>query len=392
MTRIVCRTVVIAVAVGITAASPALSAQQSAPVHHPATAATLSVAAGNALLTDLLSPDVKVQTAALDKLGKLDAPEKKQLIPRLVKELDNPDFDHYYGAILALGKIGPAALPALIQVMQAKGSAPRRRYAAMAVGRMGQAGAPAAPVFVNGLSDKDTNYRLIVMDELPNLGATAKDGVPTLITATRDENVFVRLAAIKALGRIGPGAEAAIPFLMDNLKAGVYGTDDALGGIGAAAVSPLLAAYKSITDAGISCNDSDAIKKNRDMRSGITSALGDMGAQAAPAVPDLIAALKDNETRDGAISALAGIGPAAKDAVPALIAILEGSPEYSYAAPAGCEYELDAKTAQAGKTDFVESMLSMMTQGSAESALKKIGTPEALAAVKDYEAKHPPKQ
>jgi HEAT repeat protein len=366
-------------------------AQQSAPVHHPVTAVTLSAAASNALAADLLSPNPDVQTAALNKLGKLDTLSKKQLVPRLVKELDNPDFDHYYGAILALAKMGPAALPALIQVMQGGGSAPRRRYAAMAIGKMSKAGAPAVPAFVNGLSDKDRNFRLIVMDELPNLGPAAKAGVPALIAATKDENIFVRLAAIKALGEIGPGAKAAIPFLMDDLKAGVYGADEALGGIGSAAVPTLLAAYKSLRNPNSGC-DNEAVKKLRDLRDGITRALGNMGAQAAPAVPELIAALKDNLTRDGAIAALSGIGPAAKDAVPALIAILQGSPEYSYAAPTGCEYTLDVNTAKAGKPDFAEQMMRIWTLGLAEGALKKIGTPEALAAVQDYDAHHPKQQ
>lgn len=388
MNRIVCRIVVIASAWVIAAALPVATAQQSAPVHHPVASAA---AAGTALDADLLSPNADAQAAALDKLGKLDAASKKRLVPRLVKELDNPDFDHYYGAILALAKTGSAALPALTQVMQGEGSAPRRRYAAMAIGKMGEAGATAATAFVNGLSDKDTNYRLIVMDELPNMGSAAKAGVPALITATRDENIFVRLAAIKALGEIGPGAEAAIPFLLDDLKAGVYGADDALGGIGAAAVPSLLATYKSLKS-GSGC-DSEAIKKISDLRDGITTAISHMGAQAAPAVPDFIAALKDNETRDGAIGGLSGIGPAAKDSVPFLIAILQGGSEYSYAAPAGCEYELDAAASKGGsQSDFVEGLSRTLTQGLAENALKKIGTPEALSAVKSYDAQHPAAQ
>ena len=189
--------------------------------------------------------------------------------------------------------------------MQVEGNAPRRRYAAMAIGKMGEPGAPAVPVFVDGLSDKDTNYRLIVMDELPNLGPAAKAGVPALITATKDENVFVRLAAIKALGQIGPGAEAAIPFLLDDLKAGVYGADDALGGIGAAAVSPLLETYKSLSNSSPGC-DNDAAKKLRDLRDSITSALSHIGAQAASAVPDLL--LLSKITRHGMARSLPWMG------------------------------------------------------------------------------------
>jgi HEAT repeat protein len=98
-------------------------------------------------------------------------------------------------------------------------------------------------------------------------------------------------------------------------------------------------------------------------------------------VPDLIAALKDKDTRLGAIGALASIGPTAKDAVPALIAILNGSPEYSNAPPEGYEYVIDKNT----NSKLVEEMGDMFDQSSASNALKKIGTPEALAAAKIYD-------
>jgi HEAT repeat protein len=366
MIRIVSCVLVVATALfTISFSLPAAWPQQHAAPVAPKPA-TASAAAPDALLAELLSPKPDVQKAALDSLVKLDKLSKLRLIPRLIKELDNPDFDHYYGAIVALGNVGPAALPALTKVMQGEGDA-RRRYAAMAIGMMGQKAESVVPVFVTCLSDKDLDLRLIVADELPNLGPAAKAAVPTLITGTRDENVYFRLAAIKALGEIGPGAEPAIPFLIDALKEGVYGSDDALGGIGAAAVPALLAVFKS--------------SKDKALLDRATSAFTDMGPQAAPAVPELIAALKNKDTRLGAISALQAIGPAAKDGVPALIAILNGSPEYSNAPPEGYEYVLDKNT----NSKFVEEMGDMFDQGSAAAALKKIATPEALAAEKAYD-------
>ena len=347
-------------------ASAPVAAQQhaSAPAPKPATA---SASAPETLVPDLLSPTPEVQKAALDKLGKLDKLAKLHIVPRLIKELDNPDFDHYYGAIVALGNAGPVALPALTKVMQSEGGA-RRRYAAMSIGMMGQKAESAVPVFVTCLSDKDMDLRLIVVDELPSLGPAAKAAVPTLITATRDENVYFRLAAIKALGEIGPGAEQAVPFLIDALKDDVYGAGDALGGIGVPAVSPLLAVYKTT--------------KDKSLIDRVASALGKMGPQAAPAVPQLMEALKDMDTRLGAIFALSSIGPAAKDAVPALISIVNDTGEFSTAPPQGYEYTLDKKS---GISNAAEQLLDAFFEPAAADALKKIGTPEALAAAKAYE-------
>jgi len=347
--------------------APSVRAQQHAHTGAPRPPAA-SAALPGALLADLLSAKPEVQNAALDKLDHLDKLSTQRLVPRLIKELDSPDFDRYFGAILALGKIGPPALAALLKVMQGQGDA-RRRYAAMAIGRMGTSAASAVPVFVTCLSDSDTNLRLIVADELPKLGPSAKAGVPTLIALTRDENVFLRLAAVKALGRIGPGAESAIPFLVDALKEGTYGADFALGAIGAPAVPAVLAVFKSAPD--------------KELRERAMSALGEMGPQGAPAVPDLVAALKSNDSRGSAIGALGGIGPGAKDAVPPLIAILQGSAEYSNAPPPGYEYTIDAKS----KTNFVEKILGTFDQTAARMALQRIATPEALAAVKEYDDK-----
>lgn len=364
MIRTVSHALIIAVVFIALASSPAPARQHSiASAPKPTAAPAPSF---DALLAGLMSPQPDVQKAALDKLVKLDKLAKQRLVPRLIKELDNPDFDHYYGAIVALGNL-EAALPALTKVMQGEGDA-RRRYAAMSIGMMGPKAESAVPVFVACLSDSDANMRLIVADELPRLGPAAKAAVPTLITGTRDENTYFRLASIKALGQIGPGAEPAIPFLIDALKEGIYGAEDALGGMGAPAVSPLLAVYKSTKD-----------KKLIDRT---TSALTKIGPQAAPAVPELMEALKDVDTRYGAISALEAIGPAAKDAVPALIAIMNGgSAEYSNAPPPGYEYTLDHQL----KTDAVEQFYDAFFQPAAANALKKIGTPEAIAAAKAYD-------
>lgn len=65
--------------------------------------------------------------------------------------------------------------------------------------------------------------------------------------------------------------------------------------------------------------------KDANMRYWAAESLGHFGAEARPAVPDLVEALKDEDktVRMGVAYALAEIGPAATDAVPALKAALK---------------------------------------------------------------------
>ena len=82
--------------------------------------------------------------------------------------------------------------------------------------------------------------------------------------------------------------------------------------------------------------------------------------------------------------ALEAIGPGAKDAVPYLIDILQGKPEFSQKPPPpGYTYKYGERAGELGRM-----MADLMDQDGAKDALTKIGTPEALAAVKEFEEKH----
>jgi len=101
----------------------------------------------------------------------------------------------------------------------------------------------------------------------------------------------------EALGNSGPKASAAIPDLIDLLKDKDEGVRskaaDALGAVGAAAVTELIAALK---DDGT--------------RSLVLGALGQVGAPAKAAMPQVLEALKDanKDVRVKAAWALGRIG------------------------------------------------------------------------------------
>lgn len=83
-------------------------------------------------------------------------------------------------AVFALGRIGPAAVPALIQTLR----------------------------------NPDPNLRRQAVDTLSRIGPEAAAAVPDLIHALSDPDPLVRRTAARALGQIGPAAADSVPALI----------------------------------------------------------------------------------------------------------------------------------------------------------------------------------
>ncbi|MHC4201263.1 MAG: HEAT repeat domain-containing protein [Planctomycetota bacterium] len=120
-------------------------------------------------------------------LGEI-GPEAEEAVPALVKALMREETDmrpgigrrHWYArkaAVEALGKIGPVAVPALVEALQHKGSALRHAAA----------------------------------EALAGIGPRAKGAIPGLERALRDEAKHVREAAAEALRKINVGADESVP-------------------------------------------------------------------------------------------------------------------------------------------------------------------------------------
>jgi hypothetical protein len=86
--------------------------------------------------------------------------------------------------------------------------------AAEALGRIGP---PAIPQLIELLKSPNPDVRLIAAQVLARMGSDAKEAVPTLIPLLKDPDERVRKAATRTLGRIGPDAAAAVPELMQAL-------------------------------------------------------------------------------------------------------------------------------------------------------------------------------
>ena len=86
-----------------------------------------------------------------------------------------------------------------------------QEIAAAALGRIGRA---AVPSLIQALGHRDPEVREQAALVLARIGPDAHNAVPELTAALDDDNTAVRKAAARALGQIGPAADAAVPALM----------------------------------------------------------------------------------------------------------------------------------------------------------------------------------
>ncbi len=160
------------------------------------------------LLKSLKHSNAEVRRSAAASLESFGA-EAESAIPVLAQSLADPDLTTQVMATRALGGIGRASVPALLQGL-IHSNKEVRREAVWALARIGAVGKDALPVLTIALRDSDLRVRLGAVQCLGAIGPKAKAAIPALIESLRDSNlVFCRLAA-QALVRIGPAALTAL--------------------------------------------------------------------------------------------------------------------------------------------------------------------------------------
>ena len=138
-------------------------------------------------------------------------------VPSLINDLQNPDPAVSGKANLELIRVGAAAVPSLVEMLQSE-DVRKRTLAATALWGMGEKGRAAVPALANLLSDGEASLRVAAAMALENMGPEAAPAVPALIRALKDRDGKVRQWAAKALGRIGPAADRAVPALVQAAK------------------------------------------------------------------------------------------------------------------------------------------------------------------------------
>ncbi len=120
------------------------------------------------------------------------------------------------GAVRALGQIGPAAQPAIPQLIRLLGDHrwSSRDAAADALAHIGGNDSRVTSALVSTLkSDPDERVRARAARALGRLHSTSSGVVTALARALSDSDAQVQAEAAEALGRLGPGAKAALPAL-----------------------------------------------------------------------------------------------------------------------------------------------------------------------------------
>jgi HEAT repeat protein len=187
---------------------------RSSAVREAALTAVLKVASGaveaQPALAALLGDEVvEIQHLALGGLIAIGPPA----IPALLAALDHPDDNVRYGALAGLAELPrlPAeALPLLLRklknaVQTRRCGVPAAHFqarAALALGKLGEAGAPAVPDLTAALRHPDADVRASAARALGAIGQSARSAEAELKALRRDRHEPVRRAAAEALAKL----------------------------------------------------------------------------------------------------------------------------------------------------------------------------------------------
>jgi HEAT repeat protein len=132
-------------------------------------------------------------------------PRASEAVPALAKMLPNKKLDWLArgGAVWVLGKIGPAAksaAPALLRVLKDVDEHDQIHTAVRAT--LARIGPPAVPGLVETLQAKEWSTRFLAVETLGAMGPAAKDALPTLTKLARQEDKFLARAATLAMAKI----------------------------------------------------------------------------------------------------------------------------------------------------------------------------------------------
>ncbi len=203
-------------------------------------------------MVNLFGTDKWEVIQALGAMGVHGAPA----VPVFAEMLASNKMHHREMAAKALAQLGPVAEPAIPALIQAhldgdgeviddnapECSAPFvRQWTAYALGWIGPA---AAPALIELLGHDDADVRAWAADGCRVMGPKAKDAVPALLAALKsndaeeeENNGMLETNVMNALGSIGPAAAEAAPAFVRLARDGVWYWDQAwlLGRLGPAA-------------------------------------------------------------------------------------------------------------------------------------------------------------
>jgi len=249
----------------------------------------------------------------------------------LIRDVGGADPDIRWRAEFAIGRIGVAAVPPLVEALKSPDAA-IRESSAYVLGTIGPRARGAAPALLEAAKDPEPDVRLWSVKSLGEIDPEPLASVAAFAAALGDESADMRRVAVTILVKLGPKGAAAVPALVGVLK-------DA--------------------DAGIRWRACIALRQ--------------MGPEAKEAVTALVGLLadEDGDVRARAAQALGRIGPAA---VPALAKALESGDLRVRRAAAGLLGPLgvDAKSVRKALETMASSDADPGARRAAADALRQI--------------------
>ena len=161
-------------------------------------------AARPTLLRSTTNSDSGVRLSALSALDRQLDSSPADVLPALLRALNDPSYVVQSMAIKIIGGSGvqaTGAVPTLAR-LATNGDVRLRRSACGALGRISAVPEEAIPALVLGLEDPDAGVRKASAWSLGEFREQAKSAVPRLTALQQDEDAGVRKAAGDALGKI----------------------------------------------------------------------------------------------------------------------------------------------------------------------------------------------
>ena len=297
------------------------------------------------------------------------------VVPPLIKALRNDDALMREIAIESLGSLGPdsagKAVPELIRRFGSDPSQRLRLHAAWALPRLDPEGTAAIPALVAGLNDRNWQMRLSAVSTVGQFGPRARSAVPGLIASLSDSEAYVRSAAAAVLAKIGPASRTVPPLIeayQRELKHGdwtvSYMIAIALGQIGSEA-APAVPRARGGTQDRHTQRPELRCPGPREDRPG-----------AGPALPALLNALHDPDwsVRQAAAESISLVGADPEIVIPPLIAVLKDDMDYVRAAAAVSLGRLGpAARAAIPRLIELQNEEASRTREEAKKALEQIG-------------------
>jgi HEAT repeat protein len=316
----------------------------------------------------LADKDVVVRRAAVQALRRVQL-DRKDVLPLVLKLLEDADASVVMPALYTISESGAEVVPALIETL----AHPEARYwACLVLAEIGPEAKAAVPALTKVLGDERAEVRLQATIALGEIGPGAAPASAALQGLLNDQFPAVRTAAVFALGRIGDRAAAAAIAKADQaddaflhalsiwaqaklnpdderLQSGAVtllvkqlGAEDrGLAQVAARALADLGATNEMVErelDKLLEAADQEQANrivrslaslgprvvphamralKHPDRRATALQVLDRLGAEAAPAVPNLVEllAIDDPSLRVEVLQILGDIGPQAEPAV-----------------------------------------------------------------------------